>query len=189
MGNRRIGRKRLYGIEKKGRSVDLEAGAGIKDAIVSATQHRQGQELITEIQVDLGTSEATILGGNADGAAMATSGAAAHLTKLTVAKYGVITEIRAVLLEVPAGADTDIDIRTDATAEDQAGAVSTACIAGLTAIGEDTSKLYDTWTTLGQNGSSQHYLYICNGAASSQAAMTAGKVVIYIHGFVVPADK
>ena len=41
MGNRRIGRKRLYGVEKKGQKVVLDSGAGISDAILSATQHRQ----------------------------------------------------------------------------------------------------------------------------------------------------
>ena len=49
MGNRRIGRKRLYGVEKQGQSIDLDSGAGISGAIIRATQHRQGQELITEI--------------------------------------------------------------------------------------------------------------------------------------------
>ena len=61
MGNRRIGRKRLYGVEKQGQKIDLEAGAGISGAISRATQHRQGNELITEILVDLGTSKAVIL--------------------------------------------------------------------------------------------------------------------------------
>ena len=56
MGNRRIGRKRLYGVEKQGQSIDLGAGAGISGAIARATQHRQGQELITEILIDLGTT-------------------------------------------------------------------------------------------------------------------------------------
>ena len=53
MGNRRIGRKRLYGVEKAGQKINLESGAGISAAIKSATQHRQGQEIITEIAVDL----------------------------------------------------------------------------------------------------------------------------------------
>ena len=34
MGNRRIGRKRLYAVEKAGKTIDLESGAGIKDAII-----------------------------------------------------------------------------------------------------------------------------------------------------------
>ena len=37
--------------------------------------------------------------------------------------------------------------------------------------------------------STEHYLYICNGASESSAAdQDAGKYAIYIHGFVAPAD-
>ena len=186
MGNRRIGRKRLYAVEKKGQSVDLESGAGIKDAIVSATQHRQGQEIITEIQLDLGGND--ILAGDGNHKAIGTSGGAAHITKLTVAKFGIITEIRAICLENPTGGVTDIDIKTDADAQSQGGtAVDTDCIDSINVIGEDKSKEYDDHTTLGQDGSSEHFLHICSAAAGS-TAMTKGKYCIYIHGFVVPAD-
>ena len=53
MGNRRVGRKRLYQLEKAGQNIDLESGVGIAPAIKSATQHRNGQEIITEIAIDL----------------------------------------------------------------------------------------------------------------------------------------
>lgn len=197
MGNRRVGRKRLYQLEKQGIAVDLDAGVGIKDAIVSATQHRNGQELITEIAIDFGTSKATILGGGAAGAPLGTSGAAAHITQLTQAKFGVITEIRAVLLEVPTSAGTavnDLDIHFAATGGIQGTALSgtpgssTEIIADLTAVGEDTSKAYDTHATLGQNGTAG-FLYVINGTGKSSAdAVTGGKLLIYIHGFEVPAD-
>ena len=58
MGSRRVSRKRLYNVEKAGISVDLESAEGIKDCVVSATQHRQGQEIITEIALDLNPSAA-----------------------------------------------------------------------------------------------------------------------------------
>lgn len=61
MGSRRVSRKRLYQVEKQGIDIDLESGEGIKNAIISATQHRQGQEIITEIAVDLGTSKVRLL--------------------------------------------------------------------------------------------------------------------------------
>ena len=41
MGNRRIGRKRLYAVEKAGQRIDLESGAGIAGAIKSATQQNK----------------------------------------------------------------------------------------------------------------------------------------------------
>ena len=197
MGNRRLSRKRLYQVEKAGIAVDLESGVGIKDAIVSATQHRNGQELITEIAIDFGTSKANILGGGAAGAPLGTSAAAAHITQLTKAKYGTITEIRAVLMEIPTSDGTavnDLDIHFAATGGVQGTALSgtpgssTEIIADLTAVGEDTSKDYNDHSTLGQNGTAK-FLYVINGTGKSSAdAVTGGKLLIYIHGFAEPAD-
>ena len=96
MGNRRVGRKRLYELEKAGQSVDLEAGGGIKEMIASASQHRQGQELITEIVLDLGAAGHDFAVGVGDGKAIGvtgdgTSATYAFITKLTAAKFGIIT--------------------------------------------------------------------------------------------------
>tara|TARA_Y100001938_G_scaffold149740_1_gene237727 strand:- start:57 stop:629 length:573 start_codon:yes stop_codon:yes gene_type:complete len=189
MGNRRIGRKRLYAVEKKGQKVSLEAGAGIKDAIVSATQHRQGLEIITEIQVDLGASG--MLGGQADNAAIAKSAAAAHLTRLTVAKFGIITEIRAVVAEQVVGggvSSNEVNVASSTSALSQGTGTATARIEGLNTKGVDSSYTPNDSSTL-QTSSSEHYLYITNGGSdTSEDPVTAGKLCIYIHGFVEPDD-
>jgi len=186
MGNRRLGRKRLYGIEKEGQTVDLGAAAGIKDAIVSTTQHRLGQELITEIVVDLGTSKATIRGGGTAEYAIGVASTAATLGQLTVAKVGVVTEIRCVCLEVPAGGATNCDIWTNSSGTIATGANvggGTAGPADVNAIGEDTSATNDA------NGYADLYLYITDGTGgASSSNMSAGKFVIYIYGFAVPDD-
>jgi hypothetical protein len=65
MGNRRLGRKRLFSLEKKGQKVELGSGPGIADAVLYATQHRQGHEIITEIAIDLGVGS-IISSGNID---------------------------------------------------------------------------------------------------------------------------
>jgi len=184
MGNRRIGRKRLYALEKLGQKVDLESGAGIKDAIVSATQHRQGSEIITEIVMDLGTAKATIIGGGADTDAIGVASKKANITQLTVAKFGVITEIRVVCLEAPTGGDTDVDFHAHASAIDTAASPTIAIsgLTGLTAVGQDVSSDID------DNSLANDFLYITNGSGSSSNAMTAGKFVILIYGFVVPDD-
>ena len=189
MGNRRLSRKRLYQVEKAGQAIDLEAAVGIKDAIISASQHRQGQELITEIAIDLGTSKAVILGHGTSGRAIGTSGAISFLTQLTVAKFGIITEIRAVVLEAPTTGDDTVALEHVANATKTAGqdpGGSQICT-GLSAVGEDTSQLFDTTATLGQNGTAHHlYLITNNSGAASQFG--SGKLVIYIHGFVAPDD-
>lgn len=202
MGNRRIGRKRLYGVEKAGQKIDLESGAGIKDAVKSATQHRQGQEIITEILVDLGTSRGAgiqsggavkkALGLTADG----TSATYAYLTKLSVLKFGYITEVRVVCLEDVAAdtAGTDIDIfaipnASDPDQKDQgdniadvSSAVALFTGGAAVVLGRD-----DTYSAASANLLADHYVYIANGAAGS-GAMSSGKLAIYIHGFVAPAD-
>jgi hypothetical protein len=189
MGNRRIGRKRLYGVEKKGQKIDLESGAGISGAIKSATQHRQGQEIITEILVDLGTSQAVIAGGSAEESAVGVGTSAAHLTRLTAAKFGIITEIRAVCLEAPLPAAVDtVDIWTNGSAivaDSDVGTAGTpvAGPADLSAVGEDTSAAYVA------NNVADKYLYIANATGKTGGdTFTAGKLAIYIHGFVAPSD-
>lgn len=188
MGNRRIGRKRLYGVEKQGQSIDLSAGAGISGAIARATQHRQGQELITEILIDLGTSAADILDGSAAKGVMGVASASdSSITRLTVAKFGVITEIRVVCLEaystgISIGLD-DAALGTDATD------ISTteAGLRDLETVGTDASKAYDDTAS-----TANKYLYLCQGDSSggvnSATALSQGKFAIYIHGFAVPAD-
>ena len=183
MGNRRIGRKRLYAVEKQGKTIDLEAGAGIEGAIARATQHRQGNELITEIVVDLGTSSQDIEAPGSDTYVIGEDAKPAFVTKMTVAKYGVITEVRAVCLEVPAGGCTDVDLEyASASANGGADPSGTSIMTALTAIGEDTS------TAFNANELADKYLYICAGEAGSNADMSAGKFLIYLHGFAVPAD-
>ncbi len=68
MGSRRLGRKRLYSLEKKGQKIDLASGPGIASAILYSTQTRQGHEIITEIAVDLGVGSIIDSGTGANGA-------------------------------------------------------------------------------------------------------------------------
>ena len=194
MGSRRLGRKRLFSLDKKGQTVDLEAGAGIKDAIVEATQRREGHQIITEIVLDLGTSKATIVdsgnGGEGAQAPIGVHNTVSHITQLTEAKFGVITEIRAVLLEALAGglADLDLEYADDAVGKpDTAGAGTrgtnpVSILTALSAVGEDTSAALDA------NATSDKFLYLVQGANSTGAAYTGGKVIIYIYGWVTPAS-
>lgn len=185
MGSRRVSRKRLYNVEKAGISVDLESGAGIKEAVISATQHRQGQEIITEILLDLGSSKlssAITVSGTED-KVCARAGLSGAITKMTVAKFGVVTEVRAILLEA---ANKDIDVAVAAQHDiAQAGATLSTdyaeVLAGLNGtVGKDNAADIDDATV--------RSLYITDGAGGLSGTITQGKVAIYIHGFEVPAD-
>jgi len=188
MGNRRIGRKRLYGVEKQGQAIDIEAGAGISGAVVRATQHRQGQEIITEILLDLGTSTQDIEGGGTNAFAIGKT-TAAYITQLTVAKYGIITEIRAVVLESATQHDLDL-VTGDAAVVAQAAVTGnrTVLIDDMGEKGADQSALPSAFHGDMQNAD-EAYLYICNAHnVGSSADQDAGKYAIYIHGFEAPSD-
>tara|TARA_R100000030_G_scaffold1008_2_gene1023 strand:+ start:139 stop:726 length:588 start_codon:yes stop_codon:yes gene_type:complete len=190
MGSRRLGRKRLYSLEKKGQKIDLESGPGIASAILYSTQTRQGHEIITEIAVDLGVGGIidSGTGGNGAQAPVGKDGELAFVAELTEANFGIITEVRAVMTEVPTGGTADIDLEfgNDTAGKSASGgagtkaAGATSIMTALTAKGEDTSTAYDA------NDLSGKFLYICQGANATSAEYTAGKILIYIHGFVDP---
>ena len=187
MGNRRLSRKRLYEVEKAGQAIDLASGAGIADAIVSATQHRQGQEIITEIAIDLGTSKAVISSATHDRDPIGVvSGGVSYITQLTEAKFGIITEIRLICVEIAASL-TDLDLEFGTNGDGVNDTADTGSPTSITtahgdAVGEDTSVGYDAKEL------DDKYLYLCNGATDTPDPFTAGKFLIYIHGFVAPDD-
>jgi len=194
MGNRRIGRKRLYGVEKQGQSIDLGAGAGISPAIARATQHRQGNEIITEILVDLGCADSAgdIQGGGAD-KPVGVAGEKASITRLTQAKFGIITEFRVICLE-DGGADYDLtvndaNVNTAATLSNRAEMVADIG----NDLGEDISSVNSAIRAVDSGGlqtaDNEWYLYISNVAGNgNDVDIDAGKLAIYIYGFEVPSD-
>ena len=193
MGNRRFSRKRLFETEKLGKAVDLEAGAGIKDAIVSATQHRNGAEIITEIAVDLGTSKATITSGGAAGQASGVTGQAAAITQLTTEKFGNITEYRVVVVEAPTISASGVDVNVamgsatdESTGDAVAGHTEINGSTGLGTVGQDISLELDTIATH-QTAGSEEVLYI-TADGSDAGDYDGGKLLIYLHGFAAPAD-
>ena len=192
MGSRRVSRKRLYEVEKQGQAIDLDSGAGIADCIKSATQHRQGQEIITEIAIDLAPAGQTILDGSTATNAIGKAAGSCAITQLTEAKFGIITEIRFVCVEAPLnGGAYGVDFEYGAAGKTQNQAPGTAAVADVNVVGEDKSDLLDDYDgDLDQAGTAKS-LYICAGTTDgtpSGATMTAGKFLIYIHGFVAPAD-
>lgn len=194
MGNRRIGRKRLYAVEKAGKKIDLESGVGIKDAIASATQHRNGQELITEIAIDLNPAAATIASGNGAGKPCAVALKEARITKLTVAKFGNITEYRVVVVEAVegGGGSKAVNVALGSAADEAQGGGAIAGhteingSTGLSTVGQDFSLELDTIATHQASGS-EECLYITDDSGAAYD-FTSGKLLIYLHGFAAPAD-
>ena len=112
MGIKRLGRKRLYAIEKKGILKSIGASSVMSDAIISATQHRQGFKVVTDIVLDLGASAASLkTKALAQDDPIGNGSGASYVCKITDDVFGVVTSVETICLE--AGSDgtlTDFDI-------------------------------------------------------------------------------
>ena len=120
MGVRRLGRGRLHAVERKGKDVieEIQPGLGMRDAIVSATQHREGYMVTTDIVLDFGTRLADIgSGGVVHKLPIGKSGTdVSYVCKVTSAVFGTVTEMHSVCLEAPTdGTFTDYDIVSGST--------------------------------------------------------------------------
>ena len=162
MTMRRLDRKRLFEVEKLGKDVlaDIGVGPAMLNAVVSATQHRMGNMLETDIVLDLGTGKGTILtGGNTASRACGESSGLAKLCTLATSTFGVVTEVRTVCLEPPTidgtaypeGFDLNIGDNGDATQGNPDGA--SPGVLGLAVdigadIGKDTTSPFDNTATI-----------------------------------------
>ena len=103
MGSRRIGRKRLYALNKAGETLTSTAGAAMEGNIGSQTRLRDGEIIATDITIDLASSA---------GAAHSFSVASANVNIGTTA-IGVSSVLAAVGPQVIGSStalDPDIDL-------------------------------------------------------------------------------
>ena len=199
MTMRRLDRKRLFEVEKLGKDVlaDIGVGAAIKNAVVSATQHRLGNMLETDIVLDLGTSKAAILtGGNTASRACGESSGLAKLCTLATSTFGIVTEVRTVCLEPPTidgtaypeGFDLNIGNNGDATQGNPDGA--SPGVLGLAvnigeAIGKDTVSPFDNTATINSKA-----LYFSSGQnLTANVKATAALTGLDDHANITTGDK
>lgn len=190
MGVKRISRGKLFDTEKLGinKLSEINAGPGMEKAIVSATQHREGFKLITEIVVDLGTTKDTIkTGGTTAGmpvGAEDASGVAqlSYICQLTPAVFGVVSQIDTVCLEAPtdgtlAGANAyQLEIG-DANGKIGVAVTNPVTIhSDMNSIGDARAKHNTTRagdSAFVANSVANKYLYIAGGSAVNTAAGAA----------------
>mgnify|MGYP003654307774 CR=1 FL=1 len=127
MGNRRMGGQRLQALMKRGaqgEDTSFQAGSGIKDAVVSHRLFKFGGLVETQILVDLqGKGDAAIFSADTDqdciGAttvntnettALANAVEGCHLMKGENDTHGDFYEAEVIVVELPAGGTTDIDV-------------------------------------------------------------------------------
>jgi len=189
MGSRRLGRQRLFSLEKRGKESDNRPGPGIADAVVYSKVSRDGAQITTEIVVDLGTSKAAIQSKDTDGDVIGVSGGgAAYLTQLTEAVNGVVTDAEIICTEAPTTGELDLNLvynSSAALAFDSAGGSDL-----LVDTNADLVKGLNVVGAINNNAAQNDYVYLAVGTATAPAAGTydAGKLVIRIYGYAVESD-
>lgn len=193
MGNRRLGRKRLYALEKKGESLtagDLGMGAGAAPMLVHAHRSREGSEIITEIVLNLAPSGTDIKPGDSQAnGAIGVDGSPAEIAVWTRARFGYITGFEMVFIEAVDNAttnfETNLSVKQNAASIDGGDEVSATDVfdiaSGALGIVEGVAislgSAFDT---------TKPYLYLTADAAAAATKYAAGKIVLRITGIDDP---
>ncbi len=183
MGVRRKSRARLAAVEKSAAAIASGVSTVMQNALVSATQHRVGQMLVTDLVFDFGTSKQTLSTQATAvnlpiGIAPAAAAQDTYLAHLTTAVFGVVTTVETVVLEqITDGTLTDFDLAYGTAAGGDKGAdgylgnaptgVQTIATAINTNLGEHQIVGYDN-NILASNGGV--YLYLTAGAQTTKRA-------------------
>lgn len=194
---KRIGRKRLYSLDKLGQSeTTLEPGPAMSGAYGHGKAMRHGSEIITEIYVDLGAGQVfsgrslpsgTIIGHSGTNDSSAVQTAAAHIGRITAEKAGLINLVEMSCIETPLGGVADIDLvaaTSSALPFSGSGGLATkrdlfTVVNGGTAVkGSSAARALDN----NQLGTFQYLYLACGGTPTSKAEYTAGKFVIRLFG-------
>jgi len=184
MGSRRLGRKRLFSLEKQGESLtktQLSTGAGIEAALVRATQIRDGALIITELMVDLGATGIESHGANKaigidDGTADAT------LFKWTESLFGQLLDVDMMCAEDLAGGGVNAILSAKATAVLAKGASNgntDHCTIAAAVKGDNVSA-----TNITSKSAANVHFYLHTDSATD-AAYTGGKLIIRVTGYDV----
>jgi hypothetical protein len=189
MGSRRLGVKRLNALAQQGQGVTADLGPGVSGSVGHRKIMKNGNEITTEIYVDLGSSAGALVQpgtqnlviGNGD------TGENAFLTKVTTAENGVVTLLEMTCVENAAGGDNDIDLSYSANKLAYSGSsgITQLINMGAAVIGKEEADLLD------DNVLADKYLYLTTAASTDGATgttYTGGKLLIRLYGHAVPSD-
>ena len=196
MGIKRLNRSRLYNIEKKG--IDVGDSIGISDvmknALVYATQQREGYKVITDICLDLGAAAAALNTqalhpSNADGStpgkslAIGTTTAAAnksHICRTVQSVFGIVSTVETICLEgfADEGAFTNLDMLFGddgdarlANADSNPNSFASNVQENIADVaGKHTTSTFDDNELA--NGSGRYVYFACGAAQSKRASAT-----------------
>lgn len=201
---KRLGRKRLYSLEKKGQTNTNTPSNSMTGAIGHTKVSRDGNLITTEITIDLGSSKYP--GGGLIQCAQAnaiigTGSKGSSLGQITTAVNGIVTEAELICVEAPVGGVTGSDIDVSYGSGSQ-GLYSAS--AGMTSFvaagGENLAVGFNVVADIDDNALANKYLYLTNGFATATTphlpatdqgnatAFSAGKLILRLYGYAVPDD-
>ena len=198
MGSRRLGRKRLFSLEKKGQENPNRPGPGMEPAVVYSKISRDGAQITTEIVLDLASSKGAlkspghttnnIIGlssSAADYVAQGNAHLAAHLGRITTAVNGIVTDAEIICTEAPQTGEPHFDLAYKNSATLAFGGASGTDL--LVDSGADYVTGLNKTGEVNDNSAAGDYLYL-GAAATDNAVYSAGKIVIRIYGYAVESD-
>ena len=199
---KRLSRTRLFKINTQGELQTQTAGAGISDSIGSQTRFRNGQEVLSEVTIDLanGTAACTSFAtvgppGQATHKAIGVSSSTgthqqAQLllingTASAADGQGIITSGELICVEAPAGGEDNIGVwyanNASGSGNDMVGAGNELITAEAKILGSEA-----TFSNLDVNLDNKYVYLVSSG--STGATYTAGKFVLRLYGYNVFDD-
>ena len=191
---KRLGRKRLFSLNKLGQTSTQTAGTGISPAIATQTETRDGSLITTDIQIDLGTSAGAVASvattGIPAGAGSAVIGVAALTSSLvTVAEaQGILASAELICVEQPATGEDNIglfyadNVLSSSMTMDQDGAGVELIAAEVYAAAGDSAANTDISADIDAK-----YIYLIS-SGSDAGTYSAGKFILRLYGYTVFND-
>ena len=185
MGSRRLGRKRLYSLDKRGESLTVDqigTGAGMKDAFVRANRTREGAFVTVEMVYDLGTSAAAIASFAANDV-IGVDGQSGTIFVATESIFGFLVELEMCILEQPLTGDDDLHIYSHTTHvnANAQGNSNTNTAVDITSADKGMS---NAQAMNGKTFATNDHFYIVSDGSTADT-YTAGKLLIKATGFVI----
>jgi len=190
---KRLGRKRLFSLNKLGQTSTQTAGTGISPAIAAQTELREGSLITTDIQIDLGTSAGAIASvattGTGNGANAVIGVAALTSSLVTVAEaQGILTSAELICVEQPATGEDNIGVwygdtvLSSSMTMDQDSAPVELIAAEVYGAAGDSAANTDISADIDGK-----YIYLVS-SGSDGATYSAGKFILRLYGYSVFND-
>ena len=186
MGNRRMGRKRLLSLEKRGATLtatQVGVGAGMEAAFVRANHYRDGIYNIVEHVFDLGTADAAIASFAANDV-IGVDGEDGTIFTLDTSIHGYLVDLEMLILETPTTGDDDLHIYSHSSAVNANAAgngnTDTTIDISTAVLGESQSVAVTAAATYVTN---KHFYIVSDG--STAGTYDAGILVVRTTGFAL----